>query len=99
MAQNGSCARPPVAPEMQIMYGLAGERRLTELELPWLDGYENSRPVRIGNGAYSQFQLDIFGELMDAIYVARKYRIETDSRRLAAPNGLDRVHRQALEGA
>ena len=64
--------------EMQIMYGLAGERRLTELELPWLDGYENSRPVRIGNGAYSQFQLDIFGELMDAIYVARKYRIETD---------------------
>ena len=41
--------------EMQIMYGLAGERRLTELELPWLDGYENSRPVRIGNGAYSQF--------------------------------------------
>jgi GH15 family glucan-1,4-alpha-glucosidase len=64
--------------EMQIMYGLAGERRLTELELPWLAGYEGSRPVRIGNAAQEQFQLDVYGELMDALHVARKYRIEPD---------------------
>jgi GH15 family glucan-1,4-alpha-glucosidase len=64
--------------EMQIMYGLAGERRLPELELPWLAGYEGSRPVRIGNAAQGQFQLDVYGELMDALHVARKYRIEPD---------------------
>ncbi len=65
--------------EMQIMYGLAGERRLPELELPWLEGYAGSRPVRIGNAAQSQFQLDIYGELMDALHVARKYHVEPDS--------------------
>src|SRR5215218_2401681 len=65
--------------EMQIMYGLAGERRLTELELPWLAGYEGSRPVRIGNAAQCQFQLDVYGELMDALHVTRKYRIEPDA--------------------
>jgi GH15 family glucan-1,4-alpha-glucosidase len=57
---------------LQIMYGLAGERRLTELELDWLPGYENSRPVRIGNAAYKQRQLDVYGEVMDALHVARK---------------------------
>lgn len=56
----------------QIMYGIAGERRLTELEVDWLTGYEGSRPVRIGNGAYSQHQLDVYGEVMDAMHVARK---------------------------
>ena len=56
---------------MQIMYGPAGERRLTELELDWLPGYEGSRPVRIGNAASQQFQLDVYGELMDAMYGAR----------------------------
>jgi GH15 family glucan-1,4-alpha-glucosidase len=65
--------------EMQIMYGLAGERRLPELELPWLRGYEGSRPVRIGNGAQEQFQLDVYGELMDALHVARKYHVEPDA--------------------
>jgi GH15 family glucan-1,4-alpha-glucosidase len=65
--------------EMQIMYGLAGERRLPELKLPWLTGYEDSRPVRIGNAAHEQFQLDIYGELMDALHVARKYRVEPDA--------------------
>jgi GH15 family glucan-1,4-alpha-glucosidase len=65
--------------EMQIMYGLAGERRLTELEVPWLRGYEDSRPVRIGNGAFAQFQLDVYGELMDALHVARLYDIEPDA--------------------
>ncbi|HEU4438637.1 MAG TPA: glycoside hydrolase family 15 protein, partial [Methylomirabilota bacterium] len=58
--------------QLQIMYGLAGERRLTELELPWLVGYERSSPVRIGNAAYKQFQLDVFGEVMDALYLARR---------------------------
>jgi GH15 family glucan-1,4-alpha-glucosidase len=54
--------------QLQIMYGLRGERRLTELELPWLAGYENSRPVRIGNAASGQFQLDVYGEVMGAMY-------------------------------
>jgi GH15 family glucan-1,4-alpha-glucosidase len=58
--------------EMQIMYGPAGERRLTELELDWLPGYENSAPVRIGNAASDQFQLDVFGELMDALLQGRE---------------------------
>lgn len=57
--------------QMQIMYGLAGERRLTEWEAPWLAGYEGSQPVRIGNAAYSQRQLDVYGELMDAFHQAR----------------------------
>lgn len=56
--------------EIQIMYGLGGERRLTELELPWLPGYEGSRPVRIGNAAYRQHQLDVYGEIMDAMLLA-----------------------------
>lgn len=58
--------------KMQIMYGLAGERRLTELQLPWLPGYERSSPVRIGNGAYDQFQLDVYGEVLDALHYARR---------------------------
>ena len=58
--------------EMQIMYGLMGERRLTEWEVTWLPGYANSRPVRVGNAAHEQFQLDVYGELMDALEQARK---------------------------
>jgi GH15 family glucan-1,4-alpha-glucosidase len=58
--------------DLQIMYGPAGERRLTELELDWLPGYEGSKPVRIGNAASDQFQLDVYGEVMDAMYVARR---------------------------
>jgi GH15 family glucan-1,4-alpha-glucosidase len=57
--------------DLQIMYGVAGERRLTEFELPWLDGYEGSRPVRVGNGASGQLQLDVYGEVVDALYQAR----------------------------
>ncbi len=53
--------------QMQIMYGLAGERHLPEFELPWLSGYENSQPVRIGNAAATQTQLDVFGEVADAM--------------------------------
>ena len=58
--------------QMQIMYGVAGERRLPEWEVPWLEGYENSRPVRIGNAAHAQLQLDVGGELMDALHQTRK---------------------------
>ena len=58
--------------QLQIMYGIAGERRLVEYEIPWLPGYENSQPVRVGNAAHSQLQLDIFGELMDALHQARR---------------------------
>ena len=50
------------------MYGVAGERRFTELELPWLAGYEGSRPVRIGNAASDQLQLDVYGEVIDALH-------------------------------
>jgi GH15 family glucan-1,4-alpha-glucosidase len=58
--------------QIQIMYGIRGERRLTEWEVAWLRGYENSRPVRIGNAAHNQLQLDIFGEIMDALHQARE---------------------------
>ena len=61
------------APEqMQIMYGVSGERNLLEWEPRWLDGYENSRPVRIGNAAADQFQLDVYGEVADAMMQAYK---------------------------
>ena len=64
--------------ELHIMYGLAGERRLPEMELPWLPGYERSRPVRIGNAAYDQFQLDVFGEVLDCLHLARSYGLTND---------------------
>src|SRR5215471_10961000 len=54
--------------QMQIMYGVGGEHRLTEVELPWLPGYEESTPVRIGNAAYDQFQLDAYGEVINTFY-------------------------------
>jgi GH15 family glucan-1,4-alpha-glucosidase len=57
--------------KLQIMYGIHGERRLTELELEWLPGYGDSKPVRLGNGAHDQFQLDVYGELMGALHLAR----------------------------
>ena len=66
------------ARDLQIMYGLGGERRLTETELPDLDGYRGSRPVRIGNDAYSQFQLDIYGEVLDSAHLYRKFGGEVD---------------------
>jgi GH15 family glucan-1,4-alpha-glucosidase len=61
-----------------IMYGLGGERRLTELELPWLPGYEGARPVRIGNAACRQFQLDVYGEVLDAMYQSRRMGLEPE---------------------
>jgi GH15 family glucan-1,4-alpha-glucosidase len=63
--------------EVQIMYGLAGERRLTEYEVDWLPGYGGSRPVRIGNAAHGQLQLDVFGEVLDAMHQAREAGLES----------------------
>src|SRR5579875_272279 len=62
--------------QLQIMYGAAGERRLSEYEVDWLPGYEGSKPVRVGNAASEQFQLDVYGELMDATDRARHHGIE-----------------------
>src|SRR5580692_4175479 len=64
--------------DLQIMYGLAGERRLPEFEVPWLPGYANSAPVRIGNAAAGQVQLDVYGETIGALYVARKAGLAAD---------------------
>lgn len=58
---------------LQVMYGIDGRQKLDEFTLDHLDGYQNSRPVRIGNAAYQQLQLDIYGEMMDSIYLANKY--------------------------
>jgi GH15 family glucan-1,4-alpha-glucosidase len=62
--------------QMQILYGVRGERRIDEFELPSLKGYENSRPVRIGNAASTQFQLDVYGEIVGAIYEASRAGLE-----------------------
>ena len=66
------------ASQMQIMYGVHGERRLDEREIPWLSGYENSKPVRIGNAASNQFQLDVFGEVLLAMQQSHELGLETD---------------------
>jgi GH15 family glucan-1,4-alpha-glucosidase len=58
---------------LQIMYGVGGERRLTEFELEWLAGYEGSKPVHVGNAASGQFQLDVYGEIADALYQAHRH--------------------------
>ena len=64
--------------KLQTMYGAGGERRLPELILDWLPGYEHSKPVRIGNAAVTQFQLDVYGEVIDALHVARRAGLELD---------------------
>jgi GH15 family glucan-1,4-alpha-glucosidase len=64
--------------DLQTMYGLGGERHLWEHELPWLDGYCGSIPVRIGNAAHLQRQLDVYGEVMDAFHVSREHAIESE---------------------
>ena len=69
-------AGPPQ--QMQFQYGVAGERRITEQELDWLSGYQGSRPVRIGNAAVNQFQLDVYGEVMDTLHVGRYIGLESD---------------------
>jgi GH15 family glucan-1,4-alpha-glucosidase len=64
--------------QIQSVYGIASEHRLTELELPWLPGYENSTPVRIGNDAYNQLQLDVYGEIMATLHLARSKHLPRD---------------------
>jgi GH15 family glucan-1,4-alpha-glucosidase len=64
--------------DLQIMYGVGGERRLTEYVIPWLPGYEGAAPVRVGNAAAGQVQLDVFGEVMDAFYVGRRAGLATE---------------------
>ena len=88
--------------QLQIMYGLGGERRLTEWEVPWLSGYEGSRPVRIGNAAVEQTQLDVYGEVLDALYLAHCHGLPTVDRVLAIGRSilghLARIWRHPDEG-
>ncbi len=81
--------------DLQTMYGPSGERRLTELTLDWLPGYEGSAPVRIGNAAVDQLQLDVYGEVMDALSVALRAGVEPDDEAWA----LQRVLIEFLETA
>ena len=64
--------------KLQIMYGLAGERRLEEYEIPWLAGFAGSKPVRIGNAAHAQRQMDVYGEVMDMLNGAREHGLDRD---------------------
>jgi GH15 family glucan-1,4-alpha-glucosidase len=88
--------------QLQIMYGIAGERRLTEWTAPWLPGYENSAPVRIGNAAHSQLQLDVFGEIMDVHHQARRRGLSTNESgweaQLAFLKHLQEIWREPDEG-
>lgn len=88
--------------QMQIMYGIAGERRLVEWECGWLSGYEGSRPVRIGNAAVDQLQLDVYGEVVDALYHAREGRLKENktawSLQLTLIRHLEQAWREPDEG-
>jgi GH15 family glucan-1,4-alpha-glucosidase len=88
--------------DLQILYGVAGDRRLDEFEVPWLPGYEGSTPVRIGNGAVKQLQLDVYGEVLDAFYVARHAGLTTSdatwSLECALVSHLEKIWREPDEG-
>jgi GH15 family glucan-1,4-alpha-glucosidase len=88
--------------DIQIMYGVGGERRLQEFELPWLPGYEGSAPVRIGNAASEQLQVDVFGEVMDALYQARVHGLAKEKPpwdlQLALLDHLERIWHEPDEG-
>jgi GH15 family glucan-1,4-alpha-glucosidase len=88
--------------QLQIMYGIGGERRLTEWTASWLPGYENSAPVRIGNAAYGQLQLDVFGEIMDTYHQARRGGLTTNDSgwdiQLAFADHLKNVWREPDQG-
>jgi GH15 family glucan-1,4-alpha-glucosidase len=79
----------------QIMYGLGGQRRMPEHELDWLPGYAGSRPVRVGNAAAEQFQLDVYGEVMDVLHQARLHDLEPDQHAWS----LQKMLLEFLEGA
>lgn len=81
--------------QIQVMYGIAGERRLTEWELPWLPGYRGCRPVRVGNAAHTQLQIDVFGEVMDTLHQARRGGLEMDHEAWALQRALI-SHLQAI---
>jgi GH15 family glucan-1,4-alpha-glucosidase len=81
--------------EMQILYGVAGERRIPEFEVDWLPGYAGSRPVRIGNAAHEQFQLDVYGEMMDSLHESRRHGLVRDDRAWS----LQQTVMEFLEGA
>jgi GH15 family glucan-1,4-alpha-glucosidase len=81
--------------KLQIMYGIAGERRMTEYELEWLPGYEGSRPVRVGNAAVQQLQLDVYGEVLDALYQGQRAACEVEP----AAWHLQKALLEYLEGA
>ncbi|HET7327300.1 MAG TPA: glycoside hydrolase family 15 protein [Nocardioidaceae bacterium] len=74
--------------DLQIMYGVAGERRLPEYEVDWLSGYEGARPVRIGNAAAAQLQIDVFGEVMDSLYLGRQAGVESTTQSWAMQRAL-----------
>ncbi|MGZ6133486.1 MAG: glycoside hydrolase family 15 protein [Myxococcaceae bacterium] len=74
--------------DLRTLYGVRGERRLPELEIPWLPGYEKSGPVRVGNKAVDQLQLDVYGELMDALYSARRVGLSNDENAWALQRNL-----------
>jgi GH15 family glucan-1,4-alpha-glucosidase len=74
--------------DLQIMYGPAGERRLAEYELPWLPGYEGARPVRVGNAAAGQLQLDVYGEVLAAMHLAREAGIPAGTHAWAVERAL-----------
>ena len=88
--------------DVQTMYGLAGERRLEEYEVPWLPGYLGAKPVRIGNAAVQQLQLDVYGEVLDAFYVARRAGLVTSEETWALECALlfhlERIWREPDEG-
>jgi GH15 family glucan-1,4-alpha-glucosidase len=80
---------------LQILYGVAGERRVPEQDVPWLTGYEGAQPVRIGNGAVDQLQLDVYGEVMDTLWLARQYDLDPNEDAWRMQRGLMNY----LEGA
>lgn len=88
--------------KLQIMYGVIGDRRLDEREIDWLPGYEGSRPVRIGNAAWSQFQLDVYGEVLDTFHQARRMGVGAEAEswalQLAICESLERDWRRPDEG-
>jgi GH15 family glucan-1,4-alpha-glucosidase len=90
------------ASQDQIMYGIAGERRLPEWEVSWLSGYENSRPVRVGNAAVVQLQLDVYGEVADALHQARKMGLNAPEQSAAIEREwiehLERIWKEPDEG-
>jgi GH15 family glucan-1,4-alpha-glucosidase len=79
----------------QILYGVGGQRRIAEFELDWLPGYAGSKPVRIGNAAHEQFQLDVYGEVMDVLHQARVHGLDPDDHAWS----LQRTIMDFLEGA